>query len=201
MKGLRYCAVVASASVLLMGCDSGGDLKVEKLPDVRPNLPEVPTLPPPPHPVQYPDGSYSVYGLRKRLRKTMDNEASVTGYIVEVYKAPECPKGEACPRPSAPHAWIAVKPNESAADKRLLIGDYAENQDAVDEARAKAKTGSYKPPPSDTGLPPIPTDFDVGAKIKVQGRFTRMSAGGFNQSEGLIEYKGHETLEPASGGT
>ena len=43
----------------------------------------MPTIPPPPHPVQYPDSSYSVFGLRRRAATTMDTDVQVTGYIVE----------------------------------------------------------------------------------------------------------------------
>lgn len=184
----------------LMGCDKAtpaSDLKVEKLPEVRPNLPAVPTLPPPPHPIQYPDKSYSVYGVRKKNKVTIDQDLSVTGFIVEVYRAPKCEKDKACPRPVAPHVWIADSPQEENPAKRLSIVGYADNQDKVDEAVAKAKRGAYKPPPDETGLPPIPTDFNEGAKIRVKGRFTRLSGTGFNQSDGLLEYQGHETLEKA----
>ena len=60
----------------LQACESAGQAKVqvEKLPEVKPSLPAVPTLPPPPHPTQYADQSYSVYGLRRQLRKTIDTD-------------------------------------------------------------------------------------------------------------------------------
>ena len=180
----------------LVGCDAAmsSDLEVERLPEVKANLPPVPTLPPPPHPVQYDDSSYSLFGLRKRLEKTIDSNAEVTGYIVEIYEPPECPKGETCPLPVAPHAWLADTPDGKDPLKRIAIVGYAENQKQVAEAVAAHKRGSYKPPPEETGLPPIPVDFEVGNKVKVKGRFTRVSASGFNISNGLLEYQGHTTL-------
>jgi hypothetical protein len=200
MKTVCGIVVALISFSAVFGCDKSaetGNLKVEKLPEVRPNLPAVPTLPPAPYPLQYTDKSYSVYGLRKKSRDTMDKDVSVTGFIVEVYRAPKCEKDKPCPRAIAPHVWISDVSKETDAAKRLSIVGYADNQDKVDEAVAKAKHGAYKPPPDETGLPPIPTDFDVGAKIRVRGHFTRLSGTGFNQSDGLLEYQGHETLEKA----
>jgi hypothetical protein len=173
---------------------SGSSAQVEKLPDIKPNLPSVPTLPPPPHPVTYPDQSYSVFGLRKKSRATIDSSVSVTGYIVEIYHAPACKKNEPCPKPVAPHTWMADTPNETDPSKRLRLVGYAMNQSEVDEAVAKAKRGQYKPPPAETGLAGVPTDFAVGNRVNVNGRFTRVSSSGFNQSDGVLEYSGHTTL-------
>ena len=88
---------------LSMGCGEGAatDLTIERLPDVSPSLPNVPTLPPPPHPVQHPDQSYSIYGVRRRESVTMGTDVAVTGYIVEIYTPPECPEGRTCPTPAA----------------------------------------------------------------------------------------------------
>jgi hypothetical protein len=126
----------------------------------------------------------------------MDTEVSVLGYIVEVYQPPECPEGERCPLPSAPHMWIADTAGEAEAGKRLMVVGYAENQAAIDEAIKEAERG--RTPEPIPGVPPIPTDFAVGAKVKVNGRFTRVSGMGFNNSEGLLDYRGHETLEPVA---
>ena len=37
----------------------------------------------------------------------------------------------------------------------------------------------------------------VGNKVRVKGHFTLISSGGFNTSNGLIEYASHETLAKA----
>ncbi|MCC6874611.1 MAG: hypothetical protein IT378_09930 [Sandaracinaceae bacterium] len=184
----------------LMGCDgeqAASDLTIERLPDVNPSLPEVPTLPPPPHEVQYSDGSYSVYGVRRRAATTMDTEVAVTGYIVEVYVPPVCPEGRTCDPPAAPHMWIADARDAGENDDRLMVAGYAENQTQIDEAVELARRGRYEPPDPETGMLPIPTDFGVGAKVRVQGRFTRVSTAGFNVSTGMLEYRGHATQEPA----
>jgi hypothetical protein len=193
----------ALALILCIGaCGEEGraaaDLTIERLPDVRPNLPAVPTIPPPPHAVQYGDNSYSVFGLRHRLRNTMDSDVEVTGYIVEVYQPPECPEGEHCPPASAPHMWVADTAQEADSGKRLMIVGYAESQAQLDEAlenASRGRTEELTQEQIDMGMRPIPVDFNVGNKIKVSGQFARVSGSGFNSSEGLIEYASHTTLE------
>lgn len=184
------------AGVLVGGCDTGAsDLTITSLPEIVPNLPSVPTLPPPPYPVTYQDGSYSVFGIRARVNNTMDNEHEVTGYIVEMYVPPECEEQEdECPPVAAPHIWIADAEGESDNMKRLTIVGYAENQTQIDEALAAYSRGRYRPPAPETGEIAIPVDWEVGAKVKVRGQFTRISGTGFNVSNGLLEYRGHSTI-------
>ncbi|MET0385009.1 MAG: hypothetical protein ABW321_03570 [Polyangiales bacterium] len=202
MKVLSWMLCVCAIASLptLSACEQTAQAKVpvEKLPDVKPSLPPVPTIPPPPFPVQYPaDQSYSVYGLRRALRKTINSEVSVTAYIAKVYTPPECPPKEKCPLPPAPHLWLADTKTETDPTKLLLVGGYAENQKALDEALKATKKGKKPaPPPEDTGILPVPTDLFLGAKIKIKGRFTYMSGAGFQSSEGVLDWAGHETLEP-----
>ncbi|MET0343323.1 MAG: hypothetical protein ABW252_20100 [Polyangiales bacterium] len=192
-------APLLSATLLSSnGCDKssgGAAVEVEKLPDIKPDLPAVPTLPPPPHPVQYPDGAYSVFGLRKRIKNTMDTEVDLTAYVVETYRAPECPEGKQCPQARAPHVYLADAKGDEG-EKRILLVGYAENQKAIDEALVAKKKGKYKPPPAESGMLPIPTDLFPGAKVKVKARFTRVSGAGFAQSDGLLDYRAHTAIEP-----
>jgi hypothetical protein len=198
------CALALLGLVPVQACDKPGEAKVqvEKLPEVKPSLPAVPTLPPPPHPTQYSDQSYSVYGLRRQLRKTIDTDVNVTGYIAKVFVPPECPPKQQCPLPPAPHMWLADVQGEADDSKLLLVAGYAENQAAIDDAIKAAKKGK-KPTEEelkeqqDMGILPIPIDFFTGAKVKVKGRFAYVSGSGFQSSEGVLGYGGHETLEPA----
>jgi hypothetical protein len=199
------CALALLGLVLpVAGCEKAAEAKVqvEKLPEVKPSLPGVPTLPPPPHPTQYSDQSYTVYGLRRQLRKTIDTDVSVTGYIAKVFAPPECPPKQQCPLPPAPHMWMSDVQGETDETKLLLVAGYAENQAAIDDAIKAAKKGK-KPTEEelkeqqDMGILPIPTDFYAGAKVKVTGRFSYISGSGFQSSEGVLTYGGHETLEPA----
>lgn len=174
------------------------DLTIERLPDVSASLPNVPQLPPPPFEVQYSDNCYSIYGVRRRQGTTMGSDVCVTGYIVEMYQAPECPPGRTCDPPAAPHLWLSDTADAGDDDDRLLLAGYAENQSQIDEARELAARGRYEPPDPESGILPIPTDFDVGAKVSVRGHFDRVSGAGFNVSNGMLEYRGHETVEPAT---
>jgi hypothetical protein len=202
----RLSRILCALGLLLpiQGCEKAGEAKVqvEKLPEVKPSLPSVPTLPPPPHPTQYSDQSYTVYGLRRQLRKTIDTDVSVTGYIAKVFVPPECPPKQQCPLPPAPHMWLSDVQGETDETKLLLVAGYAENQAAIDDAIKAAKKGK-KPTEEelkeqqDMGILPIPTDFIAGAKVKVTGRFSYISGSGFQSSEGVLTYGGHQTLEPA----
>ncbi len=188
-------------AVLLLGaaCDSaagGPAVEVEKLPDIKPSLPAVPTLPPPPHPIQYPDQSFSLFGLRKKPKPTMDTDVELTGYAVETYTPPECPKGKTCGLARAPHVYLADTKDEGEATKRILLVGYAENQKAIDEAIIDTKKGKYKAPDPESGLLPIPVDLFPGAKTKAKAQSTRVSGSGFAQSDGLLDYRGHTTIEP-----
>jgi hypothetical protein len=183
------------------GCEQKAEAKVqvEKLADVKPNVPPVPTLPPPPHPIQYSDQSYSVYGLRRNLRRTIDTDVTVTAYIAKVYVAPECPPKEKCPTPPAPHVWLADVAGETDEMKYLIMADYSENQITIDEAIANEKKGKPQDPAEleAMGMSPVPTDLFAGAKIVAKGRFSYVSGGGFQSSEGVLGYESHTTTEPA----
>ncbi|MEO0324265.1 MAG: hypothetical protein AAF447_14990 [Myxococcota bacterium] len=185
---------LGGALFLLAGCEQpASDLNIERLPAVQPSLPSVPTLPPPPQSVTHDDGSYTIWGVRNRIGTTLDTELAVKGRIVQIYLPPECEE-EPCARPAAPHMWIADDAGEDDQDEMLMVVGYAENQEAIDDAVELAARGRYEPPDPESGLLPIPTDFTVGNLVKVSGRFAR-TGGGFNNSEGLVEYRGHETLE------
>ena len=200
IRARRVCKVspLLVAVILSAACDShsGAAVEVEKLPEIKPDLPEVPTLPPPPHPVQQADGSYSVFGLRKRMKNTMDTDVDVTAYVVETYAPPPCPDGKNCPPARAPHVYLADTKGEADAAKRILLVGYAENQKAIDEAILDKKRGRYKAPAPESGTLAVPTDLFPGAKLKVKARFTRVSGSGFAQSDGLLDYRGHTTIEP-----
>jgi hypothetical protein len=179
-------------------CDASpsASAEVTKLPDIKPNLPAVPTLPPPPYPIQYTDNSYSLFGLRKKMKNTLDTEVDLTGYVVETYVPPECPTGKNCPPARAPHVYLADSKGETDAAKRILLVGYAENQKSIDEALVDKKRGKVRAPNPESGILPVPTDLFPGAKIKAHARFTRVSGSGFAQSDGLLDYRGHTTLEP-----
>jgi hypothetical protein len=202
-SSLRWLRAIGSlALIALVGCGEGveANVVVERLPDPEPNLPEVPDLPPPPHPTRYGDESYSIYGVRHMSANTMDHDVAVTGYIVEIYARPDCEDEEACPRAVAPHFYIADTANETDANKRILVAGYATRQGEVDDmVAAAARTRNFTQETTPGGPPPIPTDLALGNKVTVRARFQRYSGVGFSASNGLLEFQGHTTLEAASG--
>jgi len=191
--GIVLASVLLSAGCEKLSSASDAETKGQQLPKIVPNLPEVPTLPPPPFPTTYEDESYSVYGLRQRLTKLLDNDLSVTGYIVDIYEPPVCKKRkkEECPKVAAPHMFIADTPDQTDRAEQLLVVGYADNQEQLDRARRGRKTTTI------SGAVVVPRDLAVGNKIRAKGHFTLISSGGFNTSNGLLEYASHETLAKA----
>jgi hypothetical protein len=184
------------AGVLLSaGCEqitsaSEPEAEAEKLPEIVPNLPEVPTLPPPPFPTTYEDESYSVYGLHQRPIKLLDTDLGVTGFIMEIYEPPACKKRkkEECPKVAAPHMFIADTADQTDRSEQLLVVGYADNKEQLQRARRGRKTTTIG------GDVVVPKDLAVGNKVRVKGHFSLISSGGFNTSNGLVEYASHETL-------
>jgi hypothetical protein len=198
MKALSWILCVCALTSMLAGCEQTAQAKVqvEKLPDVKPSLPSVPSLPPAPAPVQNPDQSYTVYGLRRAIRRTINTELNVTAYIAKVFVPEVCPPKQKCPLPPAPHIYLADNKTETDPAKMVIVAGYAENQKAIDDAIAAAKHGKAKKAPDEVEIIPVPTDFFPGAKVKLKGRFSFMSGAGFQSSEGVVDYLSHETLEP-----
>jgi hypothetical protein len=195
--GARLLGLIFAGTLLSAGCEqvsSASEPEAEQLPEIVPNLPEVPTLPPPPFPTTYDDESYSVYGLRSRLMKVMDSDLSVTGYIVDIYEPPACKKKkkEECPKVAMPHMFIADTADQKDRAEQLIVVGYADNQEQLARARRGRKTTTI------SGGVVVPRDLEVGNKVRVKGNFTLISSGGFNTSNGLVEYASHETLAKAS---
>lgn len=193
LLGLIFAGVLLSAGCEQVTSASEPEAEGEQLPEIVPDLPEVPTLPPPPFPTTYDDDSYSVYGLRSRVSKVLDSELSVTGYIVDVYEPPACKKRkkEECPKVAQPHMFIADTADQADRAEQLIVVGYADNQEQLARARRGRKATTI------AGGVVVPKDLAVGKKVRVKGFFTLMSSGGFNTSNGLVEYASHETLAPA----
>jgi hypothetical protein len=77
----------------LLGCNQEETKRrvvVEQVNAYKPALPQVPSIPKPTAPETYSDGTYSVYGLRKNIVKTIETQVTLTAYIAEVYQKPVC---------------------------------------------------------------------------------------------------------------
>ena len=197
--GARLIGLIVAGVLLSAGCEqitsaSEPEAEAEQLPKIVPNLPEVPTLPPAPFPTTYEDESYSVYGLRQRPAKLLDMDLGVTGFIIEIYEPPACKmrNKEQCPKVAAPHMFIADTADQTDRAEQLLVVGYADNQEQLQRARRGRKTTTI------AGDVVVPKDLAVGNKVRVKGHFTLISSGGFNTSNGLLEYASHETLSKGS---
>lgn len=178
----------------LPGCHSAPDLRVERLPEVTPDLPAVPTIPPPP--AAYPDGSMPVGRVRRMVQQNLGHEIQLTGYIVDIYQPPPCPRGEECRLPLIPHFYVADTMGETDDTKKVLVIGYAPTWDDLHDLE---RLGDRIPANAD-GTPRSPIDFAVGNKVTVVGNFVTQSvaAAGFNNTLGLLDYLRHTTLEAAA---
>lgn len=161
-------------------------------------------LPPPPNfdiknaPEQYPDGTMSIYGLRRKAAKFMDKDVQLKGYLVEIYECPaelrkcndalqaktkkdkKSGKGLGGPAPlepvGAPKGGCRPcdQPHFYMADsptakRRILVADYPVKD---------WETGK-----------PKPLTAPLNQMYVVTGTFAINSIGGFADSEGLIIHK------------
>ena len=101
-------------------------------------------------------------------------------------------KKEECPKVAQPHMFIADTADQADRAEQLIVVGYADNQEQLARARRGRKTTTI------SGGVVVPRDLKVGNKVRVKGHFTLMSSGGFNTSNGLVEYASHETLAKAS---
>jgi hypothetical protein len=199
--------------VLGVGC--GGESRVNAVVEEgehapRVNLPAVPTLPPPPHPVEVSPGIYSVYGVRHQAARNWTKEVRVRGYIARAYvpivpgsRPPRvCTERDRCLE-EKPHVFIADTPNEQDPERLMMVTGYANFQSEIEEARLAARRGGAAPGAGNPALAEagltrtIPTDFYEGAQVTVTGYFKRRADNGQADSNGLLDYRSHETNQPS----
>jgi hypothetical protein len=144
----------------------------QELPPIKVDLPPQPSWASSNIPEKYPDGKWSVRGLRKQLKANLNQEVVVKGYVVDVYQCPpeqaKCPKGKVCKPCDQPHYFLGDA-KETKRDRAMVVCNYP-----------------VKPKP-----PVIPP---VGTEIAVKGMFQK-EAGGFASSDGLLDHK--ETVTTA----
>ena len=164
----------AAVLVFALGCPSGetgavigqDDPAQTKLPKIKVNLPPPPSFQKDNAPESYPDGSYSVYGLRKNLEGALNKPARLKGFLIEVYECPECPKGQECPACRRPHFFVSDRAN-GPKDKALMVVDYPERHPETNK----------------------PIKLEAGAQYYVTGTFAKTSGTGFSASDGLMVFK------------
>jgi hypothetical protein len=136
-----------------------------QLPKIKVNLPPPPSFKKDHPPESYPDSSFSVYGLRKNIEKKINTQVRVKGFLIGIYECPECAKGSECPPCLKPHFWIADRAN-TPKEQALMVTDYPK-----EDPKTRKKL-----------------EFQMGAQYFVSGTFSKSSATGFADSNGLLMY-------------
>src|SRR5262249_34232656 len=90
-RSLPALAVGAVLALGLVGCNNpAGALMNEPeataLPPIKVDLPPPPSFAEPNIPLQYPDGTMSIYGMRKHLNKYLGQNVKVKAYLLEIYQ-------------------------------------------------------------------------------------------------------------------
>jgi hypothetical protein len=192
-----FCLMGLVCVVFLFACEEeeGQSLVVvEQIDDYQADLPPVPKISVPDVPETYSDGSYSVFGVRRNVSKTMDTPVTVTAYIANVYQKPVCPEGITC-HTLMPHLFLADDPNESMHRRYLRLVGYAQSFKEMEDEQANDEAGKERELPEGVYLPPVIWDWRQGHKYKITGSFSRQSGAGFMDTDGLMEYDKHECLD------
>jgi hypothetical protein len=174
----------AVAAVLAAGCSGNEGAaglntgEAVAMPGLTVNLPPAPSFAKPDLPLSYPDGTMTVFGLRKQQDKYLGKEVKVKAYLVDMYVCPPCPKKAVCKLCAQPHFFLGDTAN-TKPEKALMVVDYL--------------MPKQKPPA-----------LTVGKQYEIDGTFARNSPTGFAQSDGLLLFtkltddKGAEFLSPAA---
>jgi hypothetical protein len=199
MKWLALLWVpVIAVCLVAVACndeEGGGPMVIEQVDGYKANLPPVPKIPKPNVPETYGDGSYSVYGLRKNMVKTIDTPVVVTAHVASKYEKPVCPEGKTC-HTLMPHLFLADDPNEQIEKRTLKLVGYAQNfkemeeQELVDKGEEKAVELE-----EDQFLKEVVWDWRKGNKYKINGFFSRESGAGFKATDGLLDFETRKCLD------
>jgi hypothetical protein len=171
-KSVNLIRIAAAPAALALGlvcfagaCSSGsgasfGADETTAMPAVKVDLPPPPSFAASDIPNKYPDGDYSIRGIRKEKADTLTKKEKVKGFLLEVYQCPVCPKGQTCKLCDQPHFFLGDKA-DTKREKALMVVDYlAPHQ-----------------------RPPVLT---VGKQYEVEGTFSINSPTGFGSSDGLL---------------
>lgn len=158
-----------------------GDLPgAEPLPLAPVQLPAVPTAGSAKRPLKHPNGTLTVFGLRRQMDELMDKEVRVTATVVK-HSDLTC-EGEGCP---VPHMYVADSPKDPKTYQMVVVG-YAERASEFSRDRKRHRRGAR------TLRDRAPVDMDEGDMGVFVGTFTRQSSTGMQSSNGLLDYKSHK---------
>lgn len=180
----RYPLFILLGVALSGGCDhhdAGLGLNTGEavaMDSVQVNLPAAPSFDDMNQPLANPDGTPTVFGLRKQRDKYLDQDVKVKATLVEVYQCPTCPKHQVCPRCEQSHFYLSDKA-DGKPEKGLMVVDYLAPKE--------------KPPA-----------LTIGKQYEVEGHFAINSPTGFAADDGLLVFtrmvddKGKEILSQAA---
>lgn len=182
---MRIALVLAGSFALLgaacssnsSGASMGPEPEATALAPIKVDLPPPPSFAASDIPIKFPDGAWTVHGLRKQHAETLTKEVNVRAYLLEVYQCPVCPKGQTCKLCDQPHFFVGDKP-DTKKEKALMVVDYL--------------MPKQKPPA-----------LTVGKQYDINGTFSINSPTGFGSSDGLLVFgkmkddKGVEFLSTA----
>mgnify|MGYP006865025018 CR=1 FL=1 len=173
MASTRLCCVLL-ATALLLGCQNqsgalgdGEEGSTTQLPKNKVNLPSPPSCQKEHAPESYSDGSLSIYGLRKKLRKNLNQQVTVKAYIVEVYTCPCNLRKKSC-KCDKPHIWLSDRAS-GKKEKGMMMTGYPKKDP---KSRKKIK-------------------WKLGMAYHFTGVFSRNSGTGFSASDGLLIHQEH----------
>ena len=181
LRRVKWLSLLLLLGSLVPGCDKGlaglldnTGVGATLLPGVKLNLPPPPSFAEPSTPREYPDGTVSIYGLRKEFKRYSDTKnkyigqkVKVKAYLLEVYKCPVCPKGQQCKQCEEPHMYASDELNGSK-EKGLLIAEYR-------------------------GFRGREPKLTIGKQYVFEGVFNQSSPKGFTSTDGLLVY--HKMLD------
>ena len=175
-------------------CDKAAEAEDTKAkapppPAMKVELPAPPDFDEGKSPETWDDGSYSIYGLRRKLDENVKDGAAgkeilIKGYIQDVYVAPECPEGEVCPPPKQPHVWITDKPGENGKKRAMMVVNYRFTIPEWDAKRWKDEPDVV---------------LEKGKQYSFKGKFKRFSDTGFAYDRGLLEFVAYKPYDLETG--
>ena len=176
MAMMRLGAIVLLFGLAVCGCPSSGesgasiggndDTEQVQAPNIKVNLPPSPSFQKEHAPERYTDQSYSVYGVRRNIKTTLNQQVRVKGYLIEVYECPPCAKGATCKNCDKPHLWLGDRAN-SPKEESMMVTDLPK-----EDPETKKKV-----------------TFEAGQQYFFSGTFAKQSSTGFSHSEGLLMYQ------------
>lgn len=193
-----HASVAASLALgLLLGaCDEkpaepaeGEAKKEEAAPAIKVQLPPTPDFDEGKVDEKWPDGAFSIYGLRTDIDTNVKDgdagkEIEVKGWVQEIYVAPECPEGEVCPPPKQPHLWVTDKQGQAGKKRAMMVVNYRFVIPEWDAKRWKEQ-------------PDVVLEKDKQYTFK--GKFKRFSDTGFAFDRGLLEFVAYKPHDPETG--